>query len=268
MKKVLIAACLVNAFLAFNSCSTSHKTMPLSALNGEWEIKEINGAAVVTSSEELPVLKFDTENGRLGGYTGCNRIMGSFETGSKPGSIDLSNVGSTRMACPDMTTEQNLLNTLSQVKKYIQEDEETILMCNEYNRPVMTLVKKQKAETEQTVNTLAGLNGEWYITTINQEAVPAENENKPFIGFNTEENRIYGNAGCNNFHGQFKTDENNGYFIQFPEVANTMMMCPYMDTEDKIMKLLGEVRSFKQLNDTEYQFFNADNQEILTIRKK
>lgn len=30
----------------------------------------------------------------------------------------MSRLGSTRMACPDMTTEQNVLNALGQVKSY------------------------------------------------------------------------------------------------------------------------------------------------------
>lgn len=45
-------------------------------------------------------------------------MMGSFDVNAKPGTIDLGAMASTRMACPDMTLEQNVLSALGQVKKY------------------------------------------------------------------------------------------------------------------------------------------------------
>ena len=46
--------------------------------------------------------------------------MGSLDVNAKPGQIDLGALGSTRMMCPDMTVEKNVLAALGQVKKYKQ----------------------------------------------------------------------------------------------------------------------------------------------------
>lgn len=87
--------------------------------NGEWNIIEVNGSAIVPAeNQELPFIGFDTATGKVYGNSGCNRMMGSIDLNSKPGTIDMSRLGSTRMACPDMTTEQNVLNALGQVKSY------------------------------------------------------------------------------------------------------------------------------------------------------
>ena len=45
-------------------------------------------------------------------------MMGSFDVNAKPGTIDLGALASTRMACPDMTVENNVLSALNKVKKY------------------------------------------------------------------------------------------------------------------------------------------------------
>ena len=45
-------------------------------------------------------------------------MMGSFDVNAKPGSLELTGMASTRMMCPDMTTENNVLNAFAQVKGY------------------------------------------------------------------------------------------------------------------------------------------------------
>ena len=52
--------------------------------------------------------------------------MGSFDVNAKPGQIDLGASGSTRMMCPDMTVEKNVLAALGQVKKYKQLGKENM----------------------------------------------------------------------------------------------------------------------------------------------
>ena len=69
-------------------------------------------------NQEFPFIGFDTKTGKVYGNSGCNRMMGSFDVNAKPGTIDLGALGSTRMACPDMTVEKNVLSALGQVKKY------------------------------------------------------------------------------------------------------------------------------------------------------
>ena len=262
MKKFFISASLFGSLLfCMSSCRSSREVLNLSALNGPWEITEINGAAIVTNTK-TPTLFFDATKGKITGFTGCNKIMGSFETNSKPGQIDLSNLGSTRMACPDMTTERNVLNTLALVKKYMQIENNNIALCNEQNRPIMILEKAAKSAD------IHDLEGEWTITTIAGEPVSEKNEQEPMIGFNTQEQKVYGCAGCNNFHGNYHTEKGKNASIAFPALGTTMMLCRDMDNEQKILESLNKVRSFKRLSDEEIAFYDADSKQLLTLKKK
>ncbi|MFC1690372.1 YbaY family lipoprotein [Pseudomonadota bacterium] len=56
------------------------------------------------------------------------------------------------------------------------------------------------------------------------------------------ESRVHGNAGCNNFFGQFKTQEDK---LSFSAVGSTMMACPAaMDTEQAFLAALGKTVRF------------------------
>lgn len=243
MKKVLLSICMVSAVFAMSSCGSTKEAASLSSLNGEWNIIEVNGSAIVPAeNQELPFIGFDTATGKVYGNSGCNRMMGSIDLNSKPGTIDMSRLGSTRMACPDMTTEQNVLNALGQVKSYKKLGKHNMALCNASNRPVVVLQKKASDVK------LSALNGEWKIEEVNGEAIPSGMEKQPFINFDVKKKSIHGNAGCNLINGGFETDKENPRSISFPNVISTMMACPDMEVEGKVMKAINEVKSFDVLS--------------------
>ena len=47
MKKVLLSICMVSAVFAMSSCGSTKEAASLSSLNGEWNIIEVNGSAIV-----------------------------------------------------------------------------------------------------------------------------------------------------------------------------------------------------------------------------
>lgn len=74
----------------------------------KWLLVELRGQKVVNSadSKEVTFLQL-TEDGRANAYAGCNRMFGGYEL--KEGlQIRFTAMASTRMACPDMNTEQVL----------------------------------------------------------------------------------------------------------------------------------------------------------------
>ncbi len=144
MKKVFVSLCMAGVLIALSSCRSSKDVVTLSSINGEWNIIEINGAAVVPApNQEFPFIRFDTTTGKVSGNSGCNRMTGSFDVNAKPGTIEFGTMAGTRMACPDMTLEQNVLSALGQVKKYKKLGKENIALCSSSNRPVIVLQKKQ-----------------------------------------------------------------------------------------------------------------------------
>jgi heat shock protein HslJ len=115
MKKVFVSLCMAATVAGLSSCASTKNAATLSSLSGEWNIIEINGSAVVPApNQEFPFIGFDTKTGQVYGNSGCNRLMGSFDVNAKPGQIDLGALGSTRMMCPDMTVEKNVLAALGQ----------------------------------------------------------------------------------------------------------------------------------------------------------
>lgn len=263
MKKVIVSICMAGALLAFTSCRSVKDVPALSSMNGEWNIIEVNGTAVVPAQgQELPFIGFDTATGKVFGYSGCNRLMGSFDVNSKPGTLDLGALGSTRMACPDMTTEQNVLGALAQVKGYRKLGKNNMALCNASSRPVVVLEKKSSSLK------LSVLNGEWMISEANGEAIPAGMENQPFINFDVKKKSLHGNAGCNLINGAFETNKDNPRSISFPGVISTMMACPDMEVESKVLKALNEVKSFDVLAGGGIGFYDATGALVMVLVKK
>lgn len=263
MKKLFLSMCIACVAFAMSSCRSTKEVASLSSINGEWNIIEINGTDVVTAKgQSLPFIGFDTTTGKVYGNSGCNRMMGSFDVNAKAGSLDLDKIGSTRMMCPDMTLEQNVLGALAQVKGYKKMGKGHIALCNAAKRPVLILTKKA-ADVQ-----LSALKGSWLIAEVNGEAVPSTMETKPFIEFNLKEKSVHGNAGCNIINGGFKTDDSNARAISFPALATTMMACPDMDTESKILKAMNEVVSFDTLAGGGMGLYDANGTLVLVLTKK
>lgn len=81
----------------------------------------------------------------------------------------------------------------------------------------------------------------WQLVSINQKAVRyAEDQEKITLQLNPESKNISGNAGCNNYFGQYKYAEPQ---ISFSHVGCTQMLCPdaIMSLEEQYLPLLNKV---------------------------
>lgn len=262
MKKVMFSLCMAGALMAFSSCRSSKNVMPQASLAGEWNIVELNGTAVVPApGQEFPFIGFNADNGNVYGSTSCNRIMGTVNLAGKPGEIDLSTLGATRMACPDMTLEQNILSALKQVNRYQRIDEKNVALCVS-KRPVVILQRKEEASVS-----LNDLSGKWMVREVYGSAVADTLENQPFMEFDVAAKKMHGNAGCNVINGDIQADENNATAIAFPQVISTMMACPDMKVEANILKALNEVKSFGRLQNGGIGFYSKDNALLLVLEK-
>lgn len=188
--------------------------------------------------------------------------MGSFDVNAKPGQIDLGALGSTRMMCPDMTVEKNALAALGQVKKYKQLGKENMALCGSSNRPLIVLQKKEASSK------LSDLNGRWIISEAGGQAIPSGMEKQPAIEFDIAEKRMHGNAGCNIINGSFDVDDANPAAISFPRVISTMMACPDMEVEGRVLKALNSVQSFGKLAGGGMGFYDTDNNLVMVLVKK
>lgn len=261
MKKIFVSLCLAAVAVGFSSCGSTKNAAVLADINGEWDIIEVNGAAVVPApGQTFPYIGFNTSTGVVQGNAGCNRIVGSFDKSMESGDIDLSALATTRMMCPDMTVEQNVMNALAQVKHYVRLGEGNIGLCgNSLKRPVMVLKRKSSAQA------LSELAGKWKVVEVCGVAVPDTLENQPFVEINVKEKRVHAQAGCNLLNGAFQTEEGQSYSLSFPQLISTMMACPDMETEDRVKQALNTTRSFGKLQDGRMGFYDADRTLVLVL---
>ena len=213
------------------------------------------------SAENAPFLGFDKDGHRLYGNAGCNRLMGSFELDTlNAGKVKFGQVAATRMMCPDMTLEQNVLEALNKVAGYETVGEDVALNDAE-GKPVILLQKREVAEV--SVN---DLNGAWEIVSVKGNPV-REVEKQPQLVFNVAEKRVHGNASCNTINGSFTQEEGQAASLRFNQMISTMMACPNMDVESSILKALDEVRSFEIKADGTVSLLGADGAEVLSLKK-
>lgn len=110
------------------------------------------------------------------------------------------------------------------------------------------------------------LNGRWDIIEVKGEKIAAENT--PFMEFDMSENRLHGNSGCNIFNTTFSLDKTNPEALQIAEGASTMMACPDMDLERKILTSMSEVRAVESGKDANEMFLTDGNGQILLKLQK
>lgn len=100
-----------------NSAGTTVMTLrkhDIAFLNGAWKVDKINGSPVPASADVQIVIDLDQKS--IHGNTGCNVLNGGLIlTLDKENGIEFKDLATTRMACPDLATEQAFLLALENV---------------------------------------------------------------------------------------------------------------------------------------------------------
>lgn len=101
----------------------------------------------------------------------------------------------------------------------------------------------------------------WNLLELNGAPIEIdENFNGiPHITFEIEENKVFGNAGCNSFFGAYETGENND--ITLSQMGSTMMACPNLKIEDEFLSALENIKSY-QIDSNILTLKAEDNQVI------
>lgn len=113
MKNIILAlfALIIVASCASMSGSSSKQEV---VTNTKWILADN------VSSTKIPTLNI--EGKRVSGNGGCNNFFADATVDAKNGTFLIGNIGSTRMACNDLKTEQNFFNLLEQANKYAVKD--------------------------------------------------------------------------------------------------------------------------------------------------
>ncbi|MDE6741001.1 MAG: META domain-containing protein, partial [Muribaculaceae bacterium] len=111
------------------------------------------------------------------------------------------------------------------------------------------------------------LSGDWAIETVlGKKAV---GETAPFIKFVPDENRIYGNNGCNIINGSYTADPKDKSIV-FSKIATTMMLCAQSNvTDTEIGEALGLTVRYTIENGSEEErvlrLFDAGGREVMQL---
>lgn len=92
-----------------------------------WKLTELYGKPVTTApGQKEPHLIFKAAPSRVAGSGGCNNLMGGYQLG--PGNrLRFTQMASTMMACPDMTTEDQLRKALETADSYALRGDTLVL---------------------------------------------------------------------------------------------------------------------------------------------
>ena len=260
MNKILTICAIAATSAALASCSASRSTATLSDLNGEWAIAKIDGKAVTSPAEqETAYIGLNTTTGQLYGNASCNMLMGQFNTKAAPGVIEFTNMGSTRMMCPEMGLEQSIMSALQQVAGYtVNKKSGDIELRNASGKMLIELKKRDPAITA------ANLQGDWTVKEINDK--PTESmPGAPFtMTFDANGKQFNCTTDCNGLFGNFVIMGNG---LTFGDVASTRMACPDMKVEAELSQTLPKVASIGQLAGGGIGMYDANNNLLLVIEK-
>lgn len=110
------------------------------------------------------------------------------------------------------------------------------------------------------------LDGKWNIVEV--EGTNIQKERMPYIEFNMTDNKVHGNAGCNMFNSMITVDNDNRSQISLANAASTMMACPDMELEGKIMKTFENIKGVKADKDKNRMLLvNSAGQTLLVLAK-
>lgn len=86
--------------------------------------------------------------------------------------------------------------------------------------------------------------------------------------FDMKENKLHGNAGCNIFNTSVTVDDKDASALSIAQGMTTMMACPDMDTETKILQSFESVKGVKAgANANEAQLVDGEGNVVFLLKK-
>ena len=116
MKKIVLG---IFGALVLASCGSQSGTTANSSSVGKAQPSLLSTKWVLDDKVKGKVPTLSIEANKISGNGGCNNYFGTLATDVSTGSFVASQMGSTRMACDNLSSEQNYFQMLSKVTKYV-----------------------------------------------------------------------------------------------------------------------------------------------------
>ena len=135
MRKMITLLLIALVSAVFAMC-TPKKEIPVES---SWTVDKlyVEGNEISVPEGHNPYLAF-LKDSKISGETGCNRFFGDFSV--KGNELGFTNVGSTRMMCPEMAFENAFIGAINETAQYTLAGDTMALKDKEGN--IIVLLKK------------------------------------------------------------------------------------------------------------------------------
>ncbi len=253
--KLLSVALLTGVFVMGCSSTKNTSKVSIASLTDKWVLTTINGTDVSEAfPDKTPTLQFDFENNKVSGNSGCNVYTGGFTYDLSKGEFQASQIAGTMMACPNANQESVYTKLLSQPSKLALVKEKLIFVQG--GKQVLVFEKAKAIGEEE----LAGV---WKLQSLQGASTSVNFKNStPTIEFDFAENKIRGNAGCNNYNAAFTLT---GNVLTLSPAATTRKACADLEGETKLIKALAGTVNVEIENGL--LTFKRDNLTLMRFQK-
>ncbi|WP_439478963.1 META domain-containing protein [Chryseobacterium aquaticum] len=114
MKRVFLSLCTV---VVLASCGTMASSSSSKVGKSQPSISATKWVLADNVKGKTPTLNID--GAKVTGNAGCNNYFGTLSTDAASGSFMASQLGSTKMACENMSVEQNFMSMMQKANKYV-----------------------------------------------------------------------------------------------------------------------------------------------------
>lgn len=140
MKRVIFYVLMLPMVLGMMISCSEAKT-DAKKLEGKWNVIEVKGEKIL--KEGLPYMEFDMAQNKLHGNAGCNMFNSSFTLDDKDiSSITIAPGAATMMACPDMATEDAIMQAMGNVKAVKAGSSESEMVLVDQDGNVLLVLSK------------------------------------------------------------------------------------------------------------------------------
>ncbi len=183
------------------------------------------------------LIDLQLSDGKFSGSAGCNSYSGSYLTEGEKLTFTHP-IATTMMLCPEpvMEQERTYLQLLNQVDSY-HIDDETLVLLNQKQEPVLKYAIQRPAELENT---------QWQAAAINNgrggvvSSATTGLANAQFL-----DGKLTGNGGCNQYSAGYTVEDN---IITIGPVMTTRKHCPepenIMQQEQEYLQAITGTRIF------------------------
>lgn len=117
-----------------------------------------------------------------------------------------------------------------------------------------------------TTKSAYSIAGEWNVVNLNGQSI-TPNESTPYLGFDINEERLYGFTGCNRLTGNLKTSQFMKGKAEFGPLATTRMLCQDDRYEQPFLDALNKVKK-SEVTEKEILLKDEVGKVIITLKKK